>query len=120
MKVVINSDYGGFGVSILAMKHILQRKGITGTVFKSIFPEQVIEDDNSDDFYSMYDSSGEYFSPDFPRDDADLVAVVEELGDKANTRYSSLKIVEIPDGVNYEIEEYDGSEWVSEVHRKWD
>jgi len=119
MKVVINSDYGGFGVSILAMKHILQRKGITGIVFKDALNNQVIKKDISDALYYMCDSDGEYFNPDLPRDDIDLIAVIEELGDKANARYSSLKIVEIPDGVNYEIEEYDGSEWLSEVHRKW-
>ena len=32
---------------------------------------------------------------------------------------SDLKVVEIPDDVEWEIEEYDGNEWVSEVHRCW-
>jgi len=30
-----------------------------------------------------------------------------------------LKIVDIPDGVEWEIEEYDGMEWVAEKHRTW-
>lgn len=53
------------------------------------------------------------------RTDKDLVAVVEELKEKANSRFSKLKIIEIPDGIDWEIEEYDGQEWVSEKHRSW-
>lgn len=56
-----------------------------------------------------------------PQDRADkvLVSVVEELGDKANGRCADLKVVEIPDGVEYEIDEYDGLEHVAEKHRTW-
>jgi len=31
-----------------------------------------------------------------------------------------LKIVEIPAAVKWQIDEYDGWEWVAEVHRRWD
>ena len=47
------------------------------------------------------------------------IQVVEELGEEANTPASKLKIVEIPDDVEWEIEEYDGIEWVAEKHRVW-
>jgi len=30
-----------------------------------------------------------------------------------------LKIVEIPDDVDWEINEDDGSEWIAEKHRTW-
>lgn len=53
------------------------------------------------------------------RADPDLVAVVEELGERANGLCAELSIVEIPDDVEWEIEEYDGNEWVSEKHRSW-
>lgn len=53
------------------------------------------------------------------RSDSCLVKVVEELGDKANDELSSLSVVEIPDGTDYEICEDHGSEWVAEKHRKW-
>lgn len=53
------------------------------------------------------------------RDDEDLVATVEELGSKANSKHSDLKVVEIPDGVEFTIESYDGVEWVAEKHRTW-
>jgi hypothetical protein len=45
--------------------------------------------------------------------------LVEEMGEKAGSTYSQLRIVEIPDDVEWQIEEYDGSEWVSEKHRTW-
>jgi len=48
-----------------------------------------------------------------------LVRVIEELGDDANGRFSELKLVNIPDEVEWQIEEYDGLEWVAEKHRIW-
>jgi hypothetical protein len=48
-----------------------------------------------------------------------LVEVVERLGDRANTKYSELKVVEVPADVEWEIEEYDGVEAVEEKHRSW-
>jgi len=90
MKVVINDCHGGFGLSEAAMDEYRNRKGIT--------------DPN---FY--------YF--DIPRDCPVLVEMVEK-GD-ADGDYSDLKIVEIPDDVNWYIEEYDGLEHVAERHRTW-
>lgn len=56
---------------------------------------------------------------DIERNDPDLVAVVETLGKLANGRCAELRVVEIPDGVEYEIEEYDGNEHIAERHRTW-
>ena len=53
------------------------------------------------------------------RNDLYLIMVVEELGEKANGRHCELKIVEIPDDVDWEITEYDGLEQISEKHRIW-
>ena len=61
-----------------------------------------------------------YYSPEnYPRYDEDLVTVIETLGKAANTRFSDLVVVEIPDGVNYYIDEYDGMEIIRETHRTW-
>jgi hypothetical protein len=53
------------------------------------------------------------------RSDSLLIQVVEEFGDKADGACASLEIVEIPDGVEYEIQEFVGLEWVAEKHRTW-
>ncbi len=53
------------------------------------------------------------------RADPDLVRVVEELGDAANGDCAKLRVIEIPDGVSWEIDEYDGMESVAEKHRSW-
>jgi hypothetical protein len=48
-----------------------------------------------------------------------LIQVVEELGQRASAAAAQLEIVEIPDGIEWEIDEYDGNETVEETHRKW-
>ena len=58
-------------------------------------------------------------SSDKGRADPILVQVVEELGNAANDRFAQLAVVEIPDGVEFEISEYDGREHVAEAHRTW-
>jgi len=55
-----------------------------------------------------------------PRDDEKLVRVVEELRTEANGHCAELKVVSIPDDVQWEIRETDGVEHVSEVHRRWE
>ena len=55
-----------------------------------------------------------------PRDDPKLVRVVEELGEEANGHCAELKVVEIPDDMQWEIRRTDGIEHVSEVHRMWE
>lgn len=90
VKVVINTCWGGFGLSEEALR--LYRQEINN--------EEVEEWD-------------------IQRDDPILVEVVEEMGEKANTNYSDLQIVEIPADVQYTIEEYDGAEHIAEVHRTW-
>lgn len=63
-----------------------------------------------------WDGYGYAFNND--RANPKLVDVVEKLGDRAG-HLADLKVVEIPDGVEWEIKEYDGMEWVSEKHRTW-
>lgn len=91
MKIVINRQHGGFGLSPKATRLWAERKGRE-------IPTGLEEPE---------------------RNDPDLVAVVEELGEAANGRFSKLRVVEIPDGVEWQIEEYDGLEWIAEKHRTW-
>ena len=111
MKVVINSDFGGFSLSDQAIRDYAQRKGIT-LVEK--------EDRFGNTFFVNSEADENYFNDrEIPRNDITLVAVVESLKDEANGFCASLKVVEIPEDVDWYIEEYDGNEWVAEKHRTW-
>jgi hypothetical protein len=41
------------------------------------------------------------------------------MGGLASGGFASLKVVEIPDGIEWEIDEYDGKETIHEKHRSW-
>ena len=90
--VVINDCYGGFSLSDRAIREYKLMAGITAV---------------------------DFCDRDIPRDDPYLVKVVKSLGMAANGSCASLKIVEVPTGVNWHIAEYDGAEWVAEDHRTW-
>ena len=109
-KIVINKKHGGFGLSYEALELLAKKKGVELAARKYGY---VIVKDGKETGDFFYESN-------FSRDDPDLVAVVEELGDKANDMFSKLKIVEIPDGVNWIIDEYNGWESIHETHRIWD
>lgn len=120
-KVVINRCYGGFGLSEEAFDRLLNAKGVAYEKGKSKYG---IKD--SPDYYhaghvgddEFYISAYEYHSWE-NRADQDLVRIVEELGEESWGRFAKLKVVNIPDDVEWNIEEYDGIEWVAEKHRTW-
>jgi hypothetical protein len=85
-KVVINNCYGGFSLSKEAAEFL-----------------KLPHDDEDYPYWSG------------DRDDPELVRCVETLGEKASGDYASLCINEIPDDFEWEIDEYDGAEWI----RKW-
>lgn len=114
MKIVINKCFGGFGLSEEATLLYGKKKGLNIIVVKDKYMK------NLNHYYLDEKKDGNYFSDrDIKRNDTVLVEVIEELGEKANNAYSELKIVEIPNDVEWIIEEYDGKEWVSEDHRRW-
>ena len=107
MKIVINKCFGGFGLSEEAHALIAKRKGWKHAC-----------DDYDNDYW--YNELGEaVYDDQLERTDPDLIAVVEELQDKADGLHSSLKIVVIPNDVKWFIHEYDGLESVHEEHRVW-
>ena len=62
----------------------------------------------------------DYFDTDsIERNDPVLVSVVLKLGESADGSCAKLKIVVIPDDVNWEIKDYDGMETIEEKHRSW-
>ena len=54
------------------------------------------------------------------RDDPELIKIIESIGlDSAAGDQAKLAIVGVPEGVEWEITEYDGNETVVEKHREW-
>ncbi len=114
VEVVINRCFGGFDLSHKAVMRYAELKGIKLKASLHFSSGEL-------KVYDYTTEDGEWFFPrDIPRDDPALVQVVRELGSEADGMFASLKIVSIPDDVEWEIEEYDGKEWVSEVHRRWE
>lgn len=122
MKVVINRCYGGFGLSDQAFEMLLDRKGIewekspAKNTFSSPFDYYDKGHVGEDDHYLWYRN---VINDDADRADPILVQIVEELGEKVNTRFSDLRVVDVPDDAKWYIEEYDGYEHVAEEHRTW-
>lgn len=136
-KVVINVCFGGFSLSDEGMRAYWGRKGkavhaVGSSVFTSHFdeplpPEFVLpegtflmrHDHPKYARYNQWYSDHVLENSGVPRDDPDLVAVVEELGGKAGGSCASLRVVEIPGDAKWQIEEYDGNEHIAEEHRTW-
>jgi len=114
MKIVINKCFGGFNLSEEAVLLYGKKKGLNIIVVRDKIMKSLHH------YYLDEVKDGNYFSDrDIQRNDSVLIEVVEELGGKANGFCSELKIVEIPDDVEWIIEEYDGKEWIAEDHRRW-
>ena len=77
MKIVINEDFGGFGLSDAAIREYAKKKGIT------------LVEEKQDTFGFTYFYIGEvsentlFWESDIPRNDEDLVEIVERLGKDA-------------------------------------
>ena len=101
-KVVINDCYGGFNLSDDAVREYLRRTGREWTEEATRFG------------MTMFSVVGDepWYCRDIPRTDPVLVALVEEWGDRANGECASLKVVPVPKGTAYRIDEYDGYESV--------
>lgn len=70
-------------------------------------------------YYVALDKNQRLDPWDLERNDPDLIAVVEELGENTDGFGSELKIVDIPDDIKWYIYNYDGMETVREEHRTW-
>lgn len=134
MKIVINTCYGGFGLSEKAVMRYAELRGLTlypecGPLYTTywLVPEGEREDQTNFHTWPLEKrrvsnarlAKQTLAECEILRDDPALVQVVEELGADASARFADLAVVEIPDGVAWQIEEYDGFEHVAEKHRTW-
>ena len=103
MKVVINSSYGGFDLSQEAIKYIGMK---SRDDYLSTKKPRITEDE----LWSSWK---------IERHDPKLVDVVEKLGTKSWGFCAQLKVVEIPNGTDYYIYDYDGMETIIEKGHSW-
>ena len=135
MKIAVNKCFGGFSLSEEAILELVKLKSKliskskisewskTSTDFKEHlkpfkngfkkheFYHLIVKDG----FVYGFDSDYEYKN----RSNPDLINVIKKLGSKVNTSVSDIKIVKIPDDVDYIIDGYDGIETIHEKHRSW-
>jgi len=129
VKVVVNDCYGRFGLSPKAKERYWGLKG------KQVFfyvrergtpkARKVSADANPLLVEALFKDYGplvnlaevphEEFarSETIERHDPALVQVVEEMGKAADGWRAQLTVMEIPDGVDYIIRDYNGKEWVA-------
>lgn len=142
MKVVINRKFGGFGISNEAFLKLFKRNVEfmeTSTPKKYYGGDDTWEEDWKKDFKTEYTEveEGIFIHKhgfniykdgvlyDFNKYDKtvrtneDLINIVEEMGEKSFGQFAKLEIIEIPNDVNWEIDEYDGVETIHECHRSW-
>ena len=96
MQVVINTSYSNFAISGDAILFI--QKKIKNPKAKSQINAYAFDNDRSHPL---------------------LVEAVQKLGAKANGLYTTLKIVEIPDDIEWQVFASNGEEWIGEKHRTW-
>ena len=138
MKIVINDTFGGFGLSYEGVMKYAELKNIKLYAFVDgrnevgnldFHAPKIPYDGTGDAFIVHYSQKplkdgkyeeDSYFSErDIERTDPALIKTVKLLGKKANGRCASLKIIEIPDNVEWQVEEYDGLEHIAEKHQTW-
>lgn len=110
MKIAINSCWGGFSLSEKAAMLGRELSGDPLWAGIRFVGEKWDYGVTVDHFYGFTD---------IERDDPVLIKVIEQLGEEADGCVAALKIVEVPDDVLWEIDNYDGMESVHEQRRTW-
>ncbi len=147
MKLVINRCYGGFGLSdaayeklaewgIPVRKYHEQERDPETKLYKEqplnagevIFDRELtpVGENEFNDIYHKYKGTGASSKQRYwdtwtrgSRTHPLIIRLVEEMGDEASGFAAQLEVVEIPDGISWEIDEYGGIEHIAEKHRRW-
>ena len=110
MKIVISKDTFGFCLNDDEMMRYGEIKGIK-IIYESVSNQYYIDTINK---------HNKFYDFQIPRNDPALVQLVEELNVKLPNR--KLKVVEIPDDVDWIIKKQDsGKEYITEKYKRmWD
>ena len=141
MKIVTNRCYGGFSLSSEAEVELCRRAPDIMESMDSVEdywgshdipksrPHPTIDGAVQYQTCGQWPMSGLFdtismdgrilYCRDVARNHPELVKLVEDWGERANGSCARLKVTEVPDGVDWCIEEYDGQEWVAEKHSTW-
>ena len=122
-----SSSFGGEGYSPITLEETESHDSLFFSAFDIPNPNEVLKNEKTwheMTFQERQDSNALYEKHslddrEIARNSPLLIQVVEELGEEANGRCADLSIVEIPDGVDWQIEEYDGNEHIAEKHQTW-
>lgn len=118
MKVAINKCYGGFVLSNAAHERLIAL-GVPHYAKWDEIPK------NEEPYVVDYNGFGEdKYASNFrdytKRNHPLLIQAIEELGeDKSSGMFGEIRVIEIPDDIEFEIDDYDGIESIHEKHRSW-
>ena len=113
MKIVVNKCFGGFSISRKAVKFMAER----GNEQAKAELDEILSGENNS--YNSYYGCSQKYNFEYDRADPYLIKAVETLGCEANGSFAELKVVEIPDGIEWEIDDYNGMETIHEKRRTW-
>jgi hypothetical protein len=102
-KILINTCYGGFGVSDEAIELWFSKKGLPMRVETTEYGYKTYY--HGDDMICCIN-----------RKDPTLIEIFEEIGsERTSGDYAKLVLVELPEFCQYRMGEYDGTEWIEET-----
>jgi len=106
MKVLINNCYGGFNFSHEACKLWLERNNISFIESTNKLGEPLLN----------IDGKPVYVAHMIAPNDPTMIQIFEEKGSEFVSGYcSEIILVEVPDGCQYRIGEYDGIEHIDQI-----
>jgi len=116
VKVAINKCFGGFDLSDEAHERLIELGVEFHKTWDTVKSGKLYVKASNLIHFGKYHSN---FSDYENRTNPLLIQVIEELGEKANGRFGQIEIVEIPDDIEWEIDDYDGVETIHGAHRSW-
>lgn len=105
-KVAYNNCFGGFGISTKAV--LLGRKLSNNPKWAGC----ILAGEKYDDGTVKDSTFSDSHHIDLPRHDSILIQIIEQLGNKVNSKFADIRIQQVEH--KYRIDEYDGNESVYE------